>query len=733
MRLKLKNFKQHSDFSVEFPDRGLVLLKGETGQGKTTIFEAIFHAITGEASDILPWSGGKPVVVQFEYDTIRITRTNNPHTLKAAIEESQNNWIDYEGDKAQSKIFEYFTAHTSEFTAAYYIRQRMEGSLLSFGPSEMLRFIQKLAFGDQDPEIYKKQITERISYWNGVKTNLETELRNYTHNEMSIFAKMSEKQTKIPIKPSFPRLNQQDFAVIQGNKGVIESEIKKCKNRIESLNSLTNHSVNKLRTKYETELNIFNDYNENALKKISDLKLVGNDNAIIYDLVELENQISELSAKEQFLIWKSNLDQFTARLKDRFDDYKNQAILFLSDKKKDTDRRILDITSFIEDKTKVMMDIKRSQEIQNCPECGADLVLKNGKLKLADHTECASDTDIDKTKEEIGDLRTQLSWHNDQAKTITGFLIEAKFLKDAALKDPDPNITDKKQVEQKRNEIRALKTETEKKERSENARLEQIKTIENELLARANSVKSMKENIDKNKDIPTIEQIEPEKDELFRKIDSLQVQLSQCAEDIAEYNKYILEKKLYDTVIEQWEELQRDLNLIQNKIIDTNNKLQHAADMWAGAVRLKDISDKAALSATEGIIEAINQYTEEHINHLFPHGGTSVRIMSGTKTNKGDDRAKLALNVTHKGQPVGKSIGPLSGGEKDRVKVAFQLALADIYKASFLMLDEPFAGIDFEMTMEVCLKLLKIFSNNRLILMAQHGAPESFFDAVVEI
>jgi DNA repair exonuclease SbcCD ATPase subunit len=380
-----------------------------------------------------------------------------------------------------------------------------------------------------------------------------------------------------------------------------------------------------------------------------------------------------------------------------------------------------------------MTDLIRSQEIQHCPECDVGLVIRNGKLNLAEHTECASGVDVSDVKSEIDALRVTLRGYGDKLREINALLVEAKILKDTAVKDPNPDIKSKDEIEKKRSEIKKLRSDMEANNRSTELARKEIKSIEQELSLRSNNLLTMKKKIEEGADVLTVEQIDAQKNDINAKIVNLQQLTSDNAADILEYQGYVADKRVYDAIAAQTNEMVEDLTSIKQKIKTTEEKLQDAANMWAGAVRLKEISDNAAISATEGIIGAINQYAEEHINQLFPHGGTAVKIMSGTKTNKGEDRAKLALNVTHKSQPVGKSISPLSGGEKDRVKVAFQLALAEIYRASFLMLDEPFAGIDFEMTMEICLKLLKSFSSDRLVFMAQHGAPEGLFDAVIEI
>ena len=82
---------------------------------------------------------------------------------------------------------------------------------------------------------------------------------------------------------------------------------------------------------------------------------------------------------------------------------------------------------------------------------------------------------------------------------------------------------------------------------------------------------------------------------------------------------------------------------------------------------------------------------------------------------------------------VGKNVKGVSGGEQDRILLAFQLAMSDMYKSPILMIDEGFTGVDLDETFEACMSVLKPIAEKKLILMVQHGAPEGFFDHVIKI
>ena len=56
MKIELKNFRHHRNFKLTIPDKGLILLSGESGIGKTTILSAISYALFGQIKK--PYSHG---------------------------------------------------------------------------------------------------------------------------------------------------------------------------------------------------------------------------------------------------------------------------------------------------------------------------------------------------------------------------------------------------------------------------------------------------------------------------------------------------------------------------------------------------------------------------------------------------------------------------------------------------------------------------------------------------
>jgi DNA repair exonuclease SbcCD ATPase subunit len=89
--LTINNFRNLSDATYNF-ERGVTLLKGISGTGKTTIFAAIDWCLYGKGKNVKPLNSRKSkkieTVVIFNSDTLTITRKNNPETLSVRVKDS---------------------------------------------------------------------------------------------------------------------------------------------------------------------------------------------------------------------------------------------------------------------------------------------------------------------------------------------------------------------------------------------------------------------------------------------------------------------------------------------------------------------------------------------------------------------------------------------------------------------------------------------------------------------
>jgi DNA repair exonuclease SbcCD ATPase subunit len=628
VRLKLSNIGQHEAAEFEIPDNGLVALKGISGAGKTTIFSAIFEAIYGTEDDIVTW-GKTSCMVQLEYRTIQITRTRGPRTLTVALDARE-----YKDDEAQEKINEWIGAGEFEFLLCSYVRQQMEGSLLSSTPSEQLRIVQQLSVGQCDPEKIKARIAEKIK-------NAET-----SHNALAALIDSATAQSRI-LKEN---ADQWLSAKARVQKNITEnSDLVDVAEQVSKENSELS-DLNKLIEKINRSLN------DQALK----------------DVESAQSDIAALLAVNADLT--AQIQNLTARAGD-------EVLEDLSDKISE----LAEIRRVAHDK-RTYLDSLKSQP--KCPHCSGRLIIKNGTIEAGGSL---SDDQVANIASELTDLTAAVT-------------LKERYIKSADMK--------------KNERANLLRSAAEL----------QIKIDAN--LKKINQKIELQESF-KASGRKTRQELEAIKDQTLAKISVKNNSLRELTQQNEAFKSLQRAKAELDKINATITDIEAKIAANQVSISDLDAKRQSATSKIANLKRFKDINDKAAVESVEGVLGSINAIAAEYLNRFFPNDGTSITLNNTFVTKKGDERSKMSMEAFHKGKVV-KKLKSLSGGEKSRAFLSFQLALADMYKTNILMIDEGLSGADLE-TKEVCLVVLKELSNDRLILVIEHGVSDHFFDTVINV
>lgn len=158
MKITLENircYEQPTTFT--FPSKGLVLLQGPSGMGKSSILDGIAFALYGVGKN-LTTHGTKKCKVTIVYDDWTVTRTKSPNRLVLVDEDD----VVYEDDAAQEIINE---KYGTNFTITSYVTQLNPKGMDSFfylGQAERMAFLEKLALGEIDVSSFKKKCKLKI-------------------------------------------------------------------------------------------------------------------------------------------------------------------------------------------------------------------------------------------------------------------------------------------------------------------------------------------------------------------------------------------------------------------------------------------------------------------------------------------------------------------------------------------------------------------------------------------
>jgi len=223
------------------------------------------------------------------------------------------------------------------------------------------------------------------------------------------------------------------------------------------------------------------------------------------------------------------------------------------------------------------------------------------------------------------------------------------------------------------------------------------------------------------KEIPTLIEIEEKLNKFIVEIEEIEEKYTktiQNIEQIEKYNNYIMSKDNYDSLL--------------NKLKDEEVKEKEYKNLLSGASMLKDKISEAQSIAIINFIQSLNMHVNLHLETFFKDDPMNIEIESfkEAKNNKGPSKPQINLKIDYKAMECEPA--SLSGGERDRLDLAFTLALSEIFGSRILLLDECISSLDYE-TSSYVLEGIKDNYKGKNIIVVSHQANEGFFDEVLNI
>lgn len=344
MKITINNFKCWEKETFDFKNKGITLLSGKSGVGKTSIVEAIIFVLFGTGRKITKY-GKKQCIVEMEDiwqdDKITIKRQKNPNRLILIKNSSQ-----YEDDAAQEIIN---TKYSDVYQHVGYLNQSSINSFLLMGPQEKLSFLERLVFENMDMNKIKKKLNilikerlQEIQITTGKKDMLQQILNDSNETQEPTFPIECKDQTICEKNQTIRKQNQTKL-LAQYNK------------KLTQLNQLEDHTrqyndINK-------ELSLKYTLNEQEVLEL-ETKLSGYQSGveIKQQVDDLENQLKLLKSKKQAIenkkLYEQKKDQYDSGLKNLKQDLEqkqkenNEIIDIMSD---DFQESIDDMKEYVDD------------------------------------------------------------------------------------------------------------------------------------------------------------------------------------------------------------------------------------------------------------------------------------------------------------------------------------------------------------------------------------------------
>lgn len=791
LELSLNNFRCWESKSLSIPSSGICLINGKSGRGKSTILNSILYVITGKLKNITSINK-KSTNVTLKIDNITVTRSRGPNRL--SLEKDGKIYESDEAQAIINSIFGPEFSNTSyidqdnEFSFVSLSPSEkmefLEKLLLHNYDIEKIKDTIKTEISKT-----KSNYTSEESKINTLETLLKTmkmteqedliidKAKITKNNYEKIFEKLksnqeiSEKNTKV-IKTKLKKLEEEHLHFVKVNekmsslKFLIEDmksnplfkdlgNMKNIESRLSSLEKSKIYYINNkefvsYKEKYEVFIQKYQNLYESNKKEIE----------------YLQNQLRDISRSSKLESFDKNNERNLQKCLELIDNINfleiklNDPIDFDTEIQKEN-VNYENLKDLLTKKQQILSDYEKCYK---CPSCQKILKINDNKLILS------SGNDINPTviKQEIdclkGDLKKseliissfkkqqtiyqqteeQYNYIFDQLDNMRGN-IECDDIK----KEID-NINRYLEISKKIQSIEKdkLLEDTKKEMEIISSKIEKLRKND-EILE--NSIKNDEEYTDCIKEITSISDKIKQLKTLELKIDSVNRELNLVNESNVSQKNYsdlILSERekleIYSDKIQTYKNYIEKLNEwsrfslenerytdIKNSIEESNKSKQNLSDRLRCLVKLREHVKNAEQKCISDFIDSLNEHASIYIEEFFPDEDIKVELKTKQET-KSTGKEKIALNFELTYRQITGDLSYLSGGERDRVNLAFTLAFSEIINNRILLLDECISSLDAETT-NVVLENLREKYKGKLVILVSHQANLGFFDKVIEI
>ena len=420
--------------------------------------------------------------------------------------------------------------------------------------------------------------------------------------------------------------------------------------------------------------------------------------------------------------------------------------------------------------------VLQSFDIHKCPECNVDLLIKDNKIYSSTVKRCDNSGDKQtveiklkkfiakqmKLRKHIDILKQNEMKHDILNKQIQS--LDSKTKNSNIIQELDDELAELKQYMDENILAEKQIEKLEKKGYSFS-----ILELEKEIDKNKDLILQMKQDNTNNLNLSVSQediQLELEKyremkykySMLKKEFNKLNDLLGSVDEDIQEFEnskkgdsidrkyrelnhyklqkeKIITKKKKLDNVkqkIDEYNLYKPQIDNYKNMLCKFNNltvQSKDEKDKLDSSHKLRTILSDSESVCLSNFIKNLQNSVQVYLDEFFVENAMILEINRLKETKK---VSKPSINVVlnYKGRRC--DIQTLSGGELQRVILAFELSLSNLFNVPFIMLDESLNNLNQDLTADIIESINK-YRNNKLMIITGHQLVEGIFDEVINI
>lgn len=677
MRIKLSNFRKWTDITFDLGDH-VTKIVGESGMGKSTIFDAIYWCLYGKLRSVSPKhiidKSKTEVILDMCSPNIQVHRWGQ-RNVSVVIGNEQ-----YSGDMAQSKIDECFGCNDM-FLMSSYLRAESIHPLITATPSEKRELTSLLFPGSAMYDSYKNSLSKIRA--------MDVQKINDINNK--IISTTSSISTLESVNPWL-----RDHPVITTSISSERDLISKIATLTKDRNSYT--STYTTYTSYKDQLSSLDPIIDTTDMEIEITTLREKITTSMINSMSKEDRISSIKDKLSLLVVPDDMDRDKClSIVSICNTLLSIApsISHIDSMIKDIDNRYGTDTTLLMEYEKSMEDIEYNSRLINileCPSCHSrlrysdTLSIVDGDVttRVVQHNVCRGDIDrLRISIEKMDSDKRQLISNYNRYQSI---LSTHTYLSDKDITQYRDTINSYINTHDQRDSL-LKELDVISNDSREYMSLEDRQSIENRIniistsISKNNSLRYTYDRLSKSisdieRDNPWISNADTHIDDINRSISAMKEELS----SLKSINERIRVQKMYLSHMSDLSSYREIVSQLQSRI-DDSHKLDHilaqSYNEYVGT-KLKEI-----------------EYDISLLGKCFFDDTMNITLSPSRESSTGTVKPSFDINIEYGGTTY-DDIRMMSTGEKKRISIILMIVLTKYTDGKMIMLDEAFTSVGID-------------------------------------